>query len=219
MKIGLRLKGAEDAAKINCHCKFLPESTAAAGHGLRPAVRERSVRHSSRSCRGFVIGILLPVVALLCLAGATSLHAQTTTATPVTPGTFSITVTTAGSAVVTPMNDQPEFRIPPPVMVRLLLLGILALLLFLVAILFSTPDSKWCVEPTRRRAMWLVLAGSYVLLPILLVLTANGCSGGSSASTTPPPTTQSTSAGTYTWTVIATANSKSQFTPLTLIVQ
>jgi len=130
-----------------------------------------------------------------------------------------ILVTTAGGAIVTPINQQPVFRVQPLAMVRLLLLGVLALLLFFAAILLSTPDSRWLVETKRRRAMWLVLAGSYLLLPILLVLTASGCSGGSSASTTPPPTTRSTPAGTYTLTVLATANGKSQSTSLTPIVQ
>jgi hypothetical protein len=61
--------------------------------------------------------------------------------------------------------------------------------------------------PKRRRAYWLIFAAGMALLPV-------GCGGGSSSSSS-----NNTSAGTYTFQVIATAGATQSSTNCTLIVQ
>jgi YVTN family beta-propeller protein len=136
--------------------------------------------------------------------------AATVTATPATPGTFSIAVTTAGSAVVAPLNDRPEFRIGPPMLLRLMPFSVLALLLISVAMIrrMQNPSGELRVHAVRFG-----LAGCFVLLLGLSAVAMNGCSSSSKT------TTLSTPAGTYTLTVMATASGKTQSTSLTLVVQ
>jgi sugar lactone lactonase YvrE len=127
-------------------------------------------------------------------------------ATPATPGAFQITVKTTGSAAFVPVVlSSPKMQ--HPVATRSLPLGLLALLMFIIAMLMWTG-----IPAGRARFVRTALSTCLVLLSMSAALLVVGCGGGSS-STTPTPT------GTYTLTVTATVSGKTQSTQLTLIVQ
>jgi protein gp37 len=131
--------------------------------------------------------------------------------TPAAPATFSILVTTTGSAVLAPrLQSQP--KIWPPTVIRTLPVAFLALLL-------SAALLAWKESPAGRlRTVRMALSTYLVLLP-LSAATLIGCGGGSSSSTPTPTPKPSTPSGTYTLTVTATNSGKAQTTQLTLVVQ
>jgi trimeric autotransporter adhesin len=154
-------------------------------------------------------------VGLAC-SGAPALVTLTCPSTEAAPGTFTITAVTTGSGMLAPPS-QPAPKMQPPAALRTLPLTLLAVLLFIAAML------AWMQSPAgRMRTVRLALTACLVLLPMSASMLLTGCaSSGSSPAPTPTPTpTPSTAAGTYTITVTATVTgAKPQTTALTLIVQ
>jgi sugar lactone lactonase YvrE len=157
------------------------------------------------------------MVSISC-AGAPSLStcsgpAAPVVVTPAAPATFSITVTTTGSAVLAP-GVQFEPKMWSPTAIQTLPVAIMALLLFVAALL------SWTQGPAGRlRTVRLALSICLVLLPLSAAALLIGCGGGSSSPTPTPTPKPSTPSGTYTLTVTATTSGKAQTTQLTLVVQ
>jgi YVTN family beta-propeller protein len=123
-------------------------------------------------------------------------------ATPATPGTFSITVKTTGSNKPSVPIAPFARRIPPA--------GLPVWLLALVLFFYTMAMLGWTRIPAGRlRPIRMVLAACLVLLPMSAATMLTGC-GPAAASTKP---------GTYTLTVTATIGSQTKTTQLTLIVQ
>ena len=153
-------------------------------------------------------------VSLAC-SGAPALVTLTCPKTEVAPGAFSITAVTTGAGMLAPPS-QPEPKMQPPAALRTLPLTLLAVLLFIAAML------AWMQSPAgRMRTVRLALTACLVLLPMSATMFLTGCGGGSSSAPAPTPTpTPSTAAGTYTITVTMTVSgAKPVTTALTLIVQ
>jgi sugar lactone lactonase YvrE len=153
-------------------------------------------------------------VGLAC-SGAPALVTLACASTEPAPGTFSITAATTGSGMLAPPS-QPAPKMQPPAALRNLPLTLLAVLLFIAAML------AWMQSPAgRMRTVRVALIACLVLLPMSATMLLTGCaSSGGSSSTPPPPPTPSTAAGTYTITVTMTVSgAKPQTTSLTLIVQ
>jgi hypothetical protein len=157
------------------------------------------------------------MVSISC-TGAPSLSTCTAPTTPVVvtpaaPATFSITVTTTGSAMLVPgVHSQPKMW--PPAVVRSLPVVVLALLLSVAALLAWKESSAG-----RLRIVSVALSACLVLVPLSAATLLVGCGGGSNSPTPTPTPKPSTPSGTYTLTVTATNSGKAQTTQLTLVVQ
>jgi hypothetical protein len=144
---------------------------------------------------------------------------STVTATPATPGMFSITVTTTGTGGGMIVPSLPStLRTQPPGALRMLPLAVLALLLAIAAVLASGLSSAG-----RLRIVRVALSACFLLLTVSGAMLLVGCANTGSSSSAPgssvPTQTSSTPAGTYTLTVTATAGGKTQTAALTLVVQ
>jgi hypothetical protein len=131
--------------------------------------------------------------------------------TPATPGTFKVTVMTAGSAMVVPIGQERPL-VQGPWTIRTWPMAVLALMI--AGMLLGGVRNFG----RQMRTVRLGVAGCLLLLAICGAMVMGGCAGGSGSSSTPPPV-PSTPAGTYTLNVTATASGKSQSTALTLVVQ
>jgi trimeric autotransporter adhesin len=128
-------------------------------------------------------------VAVAC-SGAPALATCNAPSAPVvvtstTPGTFAITIATAGNGTLV-SQPQSEPNTQPPAALRLMPLTVLALLLCIAAML-ATMHS-----PTgRMRTASIALTACLVLMPVTAATFLAGCAGGGGSNSTPPPTPES----------------------------
>jgi trimeric autotransporter adhesin len=155
-------------------------------------------------------------VSIAC-SGAPSLVTLTCPSSATAPGTLSVTAATTGPAMLAP-QAQPEQKMQPPAALRHLPLTLLAVLLFIAAMLAWMQNNP----AVRVRTVRFALAACLILLPMSATAFLAGCGGGSSSAPAPTPTpapTPQTAAGTYTLTVTSTVNGQAQTAQLTLVVQ